>query len=337
MNRFIKIEEVFKILKSIKSVFVHIRSSLKLILMVIISAILIIGIISVFYKPTYAVTLNGEFIGYTNDKNELQKRINEQMKGIESENIAFVDIQVLPEYSLCFVKRDSVDSTEEIFEKVKYSGTTYYKYYAIMLKDEEKYYVSTKEEAESIIDTLKEKNSNNIKDISYTLIYDTAEKEYTEQDKIVTALYEKKKTYTYSSSSSYTIASAKIELGIDLIKPVQSGYTITSRFGSRSSGMHTGLDIAAPSGTPIYAAASGTVIASGWSNTGYGYYIIISHENGVQTLYGHCSALYVSQGQYVSQGDHIAAVGTTGNSTGNHLHLEIRVNGARVNPQYYLY
>ena len=101
--------------------------------------------------------------------------------------------------------------------------------------------------------------------------------------------------------------------------------------------MHTGLDIAAPAGTPIYAAASGTVVASGWSNTGYGYYIIISHENGVQTLYGHCSALYVSAGQYVAQGENIAAVGSTGNSTGNHLHLEIRVNGSRVNPQYYLY
>ena len=326
---------MFKILKSIKNVFAHIRSSLKLIIMIIIFAILIIVIISIFYKPTYSVTLNGEFIGYTNDKNGLQKKINEYMKGIETQNIAFVDIQTLPEYSLCFVKRDSVDNSEEILEKVKSLGTTYYEYYAILLEDEEKYYVPTKEEAEAIIDELKEKDSNNIKDISYTQVYNTELKEYTAQDQVVAGLYEKKKVYY--SSGSYSIASAKIELGIDLIKPVTSGYTITSRFGSRSSGMHTGLDIAAPAGTPIYAAASGTVVASGWSNTGYGYYIIISHENGVQTLYGHCSALYVSAGQYVAQGENIAAVGSTGNSTGNHLHLEIRVNGSRVNPQYYLY
>ena len=143
---------MFKILKSIKNVFAHIRSSLKLIIMIIIFAILIIGIISIFYKPTYSVTLNGEFIGYTNDKNGLQKKINEYMKGIETQNIAFVDIQTLPEYSLCFVKRDSVDNSEEILEKVKSLGTTYYEYYAILLEDEEKYYVPTKEEAEAIID-----------------------------------------------------------------------------------------------------------------------------------------------------------------------------------------
>jgi len=324
---------VFKILKNI---FVHIRSSLKIILMIIIFGILITGIISIFYKPTYAVTLNGEFIGYTDDKNALQKDINEYMKGIEEQNIAFVDIETLPEYSLCFVKRNSLDSTEEISNKVKALGTTYYQYYAILLEDEEKYYVSTKEDAEAVIDTLKKKDSDNIDAISYTQIYNTELKEYTEQDNIVAGLYkEKKKVYTYTGS--YAIASAKIELGISLIKPVNSGYTITSRFGTRSSGMHKGLDIAAPIGTPIYAAASGTVTASGWSTTGFGNFVKISHGNGVETLYAHCSTLNVSEGQYVSQGQMIATVGSTGWSTGPHLHLEIRVNGTVVNPQYYLY
>ena len=75
--------------------------------MILISAILIIGIISAFYKPTYAVTLNGEFIGYTNDKNDLQKSINEEMKGTEDGNVAFVDINTLPEYSLCLLASGS--------------------------------------------------------------------------------------------------------------------------------------------------------------------------------------------------------------------------------------
>ena len=70
---------------------------------------------------------------------------------------------------------------------------------------------------------------------------------------------------------------------------------------------------------------------------GYGNYVIISHGNGVQTLYGHCTTLNVSVGQKVSQGQQIATVGSTGNSTGNHLHLEIRVNGIAQNPQNYLY
>ena len=326
---------MFKILKSIKNIFVHIRSSLKLILMIAIATILIIGVISIFYKPTYAVTLNGEFIGYTNDKNALQAEINEYMQGREAESIAFVDIETLPEYSLCFVKRGSVDSTQEIVDKVKSLGTTYYEYYAILLEDEEKFYVASRDEAESIIDTLDQKDSNNIDEISYIQIYNTELKEYTDQETVVDELYEKKTVYV--TSSSYTIASAKIDLGIDLIKPVQSGYTITSRFGTRSSGMHRGLDVAAPTGTPIYAAAAGTVVSSGWSDTGFGYCILISHSNGVQTLYAHCSDLYVSAGEYVSQGEHIAAVGSTGWSTGPHLHLEIRVNGTIVNPQYYLY
>ena len=323
----------------LKNIFIHIRNSLKIILTVAIATILIIGIISIYYKPTYSVTLNGEFIGYTNDKNGLQKQINDYMKGIEEQNLAFVDIETLPEYELCFVKRENTDSTEEILEKVKDLGTSYYDYYAIVLKNEEKYYVATKEEAEEVIDELKKKDSSNIDDLGYTLIYNTELGEYTDKDKIVASLY-KKKVYIDSNSSATWgngVSNEKLDLGIALIKPIASGYTITSRFGVRSSGNHTGLDVAAPTGTAIKAAASGTVTYASWSTTGYGNCIIISHGNGIETLYGHCSALYVSVGQYVEQGATIGAVGSTGNSTGPHLHLEIRSNGTRLNPQYYLY
>ena len=115
--------------------------------------------------------------------------------------------------------------------------------------------------------------------------------------------------------------------------------SITSRFGAVSSirsGAHTGTDIAAPSGTPIKAVASGTVTFAARSGS-YGNLIKISHENGVETWYGHCSELYATEGQQVEAGEVIAAVGSTGNSTGPHLHLEIRVNGTAVNPQTYLY
>lgn len=121
--------------------------------------------------------------------------------------------------------------------------------------------------------------------------------------------------------------------------PAGSGYiwptsvrVITQYFGWR----HTGLDIAGPIGTPLYASRAGTVSKSqcGW-NGGYGCYIIIDHGGGVQTLYGHASQLYVSAGDAVSQGQTIAAMGSTGNSTGPHIHFEVRVNGARVNPLQY--
>ena len=131
------------------------------------------------------------------------------------------------------------------------------------------------------------------------------------------------------------------ELNIDgyinelaVIKPILG--TITSRFGNRSLGNHKGLDIAANTGTDILACGKGTVTFSGWQE-GYGNVIYISHGNGIETRYGHCSKLYSINGQNVEAGDVIAAVGSTGRSTGPHLHFEIRINGEAVNPQDYLY
>ncbi|OON90927.1 MAG: hypothetical protein ATN34_05305 [Epulopiscium sp. Nele67-Bin002] len=113
------------------------------------------------------------------------------------------------------------------------------------------------------------------------------------------------------------------------------GY-ISSSYGSRWGSFHNGIDIAAGAGTPIYAAAAGTVTYSGYMGT-YGYLVIIDHGNGYETYYAHASALYAKVGQYVTQGQSIAAVGSTGNSTGNHLHFEIRENGQCINPYSYIY
>lgn len=117
------------------------------------------------------------------------------------------------------------------------------------------------------------------------------------------------------------------------IWPTGSGYVsclINGYYG------HTGMDIASPAGTPIYASASGIVTKVAYNTTGYGYHIKISHGGNVETLYAHCSALYVKVGQWVSQGDRIAAMGRTGNATGNHLHFEIRSNGKYLDPAKYI-
>ena len=179
---------------------------------------------------------------------------------------------------------------------------------------------------------------------------ETEIKDFTSTEEIVSKLCieppkvevaSKSTTKRYASSGSVNTATTtsrgKVNLGFSLIRPVSG--TITSRFGASSNirrSSHTGLDIAAPKGTPIAAAASGTVTFSGYKGS-YGYMIVISHGNNIQTYYGHCSKLYVSAGTQVSQGQTIAAVGSTGNSTGPHLHLEIRVNGVAYNPQNYLY
>lgn len=118
-----------------------------------------------------------------------------------------------------------------------------------------------------------------------------------------------------------------------LVWPV--GGSITSGFGPRWGRMHEGIDIAGASGTPIAAAAAGTVIVAGWSG-GYGNLVVIDHGNGISTAYAHNSSIAVSVGQSVGQGTVVSGMGTTGHSTGVHLHFEVRVNGSAVNPLGYL-
>ena len=99
---------------------------------------------------------------------------------------------------------------------------------------------------------------------------------------------------------------------------------------------HSGLDIGNPVGQPIYASEAGKVTTARWNSGGYGYYIIINHGGGLETLYAHSSKLYVKKGDTVSRGDIIAAIGSTGWSTGPHIHYEVRVNGVRKNPLDYI-
>lgn len=116
---------------------------------------------------------------------------------------------------------------------------------------------------------------------------------------------------------------------------------VTSPYGPRvhpikgQVGFHTGVDLGAPNGAPIKAAANGTVVLAGWVS-GYGKTVIIDHGNGEQTLYAHTSAYNVTEGQSVKQGQVIANVGSTGNSTGPHLHWEVRKNGQHVSPMGYV-
>ena len=144
---------------------------------------------------------------------------------------------------------------------------------------------------------------------------------------------------TTSNNTSTTVSNPYT--GGKLGWPCPSSSRITSPYGYRIlfgvRDFHTGIDIGAVHGSNICAAESGTVILAnyGW-NGGYGNYIILNHGNGITTRYAHASQLYVTAGQTVSKGQVIAAVGTTGNSTGPHLHFEVRVNGSHTNPLNYL-
>jgi len=111
--------------------------------------------------------------------------------------------------------------------------------------------------------------------------------------------------------------------------------TVVSGYGWRWGRMHEGIDISASTGTPIWAAAAGNVIYAGWLG-GYGNLVVVDHGNGLATAYAHASSILVSVGQPVGQGETVSLVGSTGNSSGPHLHFEVRVNGAAVDPLLYV-
>ena len=129
----------------------------------------------------------------------------------------------------------------------------------------------------------------------------------------------------------YRIAAEKAPFDI----PVKSSFRYTSGFGPRWGRMHEGTDFAGPVGTPIYSTADGVVTHAGWSS-GYGRLIKIQHEFGIETRYAHLNAIKVSVGQRVSRGERIGDMGNSGRSTGPHLHYEVRVGGAPVNPMIYV-
>ena len=288
------------------------------------------------YTPVYEVSYAGEVIGYVRNKSEIEDIINNEVLTSDNPSAIFTTLNSDIEYDF---KLSDLESTneDEVIELLSNDTTTMYRVYAVAINDEVKTYVTTMEEAEEIVTKMKEEYSD-LEEVEIT-----ATEKYTEniEDFAVVELAEAE---TAINGDLRTIKDEKERIaaatcnGVYLsVKPVSG--TITSRYGAVESvrdHVHGGLDIAAPQGTSIKAAAGGTVSYAGWMS-GYGNLVIIDHDNGVQTYYGHCSKLYISKGATVEAGDVIAAVGSTGNSTGNHLHFEIRINGVRQNPQTYMY
>ena len=338
---------MFKIKNVLKNTVIHLRTGFKLILLLLVGAAIISFLIFVVYKPMYSVTLNGEFLGYTADKSELQSKINEYIKSGDNQTIAFVEMDTLPEYQMCLLKKGLTANDDEIFSNVISTGTPYYKYYAVLENGIEKCYVSTYNESEEIINQLKAKDSENKDQITYTVKYETQMSEITDTATAVASLYVEPKVDTKTNSTTSTgkntVVYKNSSLGLAMIQQPISG-SITSRFGVRSrirSSAHTGLDIAASTGTPVLPITSGKVTYAGYKGS-YGNLVIINHgknEAGqtIESYYAHNSRLNVNVGDEVNENSIISYVGSTGNSTGPHLHLEIRINGTAVNPQNYLY
>lgn len=330
------------------------------------------------YKPVYEVDLAGKKIGYVSQKEEIEQAIADYQNYREN-NVAFIEIKELPTFEKKWLNNKIDTNEEEVLLAVKDESVVTYHSYAIKLDGETKQEVRTVEEAEEVVNHIKEAYSDNLElDLTIQECYETEDPNETMKDKevakaeIATILddrvkekeaeakkkaeeeqaakkaaeakarqvakaKEKKATVSVASSAGET-ETTSTNLGISLSYPLAGG-KVSSRFGARSSirsGAHTGLDLSAPYGTAIHPVCSGTVTFAGKQGS-YGNLIIVSHGNGVETYYGHCSAIYVSAGEKVTTSTTIGAVGSTGNSTGNHLHLEIRKNGTPLNPQNYLY
>lgn len=256
----------------------------------------------VTYK-LYAVTLNGEDKAYVNTIEEAQEEVN-KLAGQYSEKIE-------SEFGIREVYTNNVLE----YKDMKYATIA-------KLDNSIEADIKAKEEAAAEASRIEAEKK--------------AAEEAESRRKAVMERAEQSTSYSYVESEELTDTDVN---GITFAVSPVSG-NISSRYGANESirnHTHKGLDIAASNGTSIFAVADGTVDYAQFNTGGYGYLVIISHGNGVQTYYAHCSKLFVSEGDRVSAGDVIAAVGSTGHSTGNHLHFEIRIDGSQVNPQKYIY
>ena len=306
---------------------------------------IISAIIFIKFKPIYQVSISGQEVGYIESKTELEDNVKQTINE-NNENVDSVKITIEPEYELKLVNRTIETNEEEVASAITKDMIVTYKYYEIALNESVIDTVSTIEDAEELINEIKENKQEELEQNNINL---TVTEKYTEEkvetstieiarvnlnSKVDTAIGEEKAR----KEEEERIKNMPDVNGIKLATAPITG-TITSRYGVSSSirsSRHTGLDIAATKGTPIKVVADGTVTFARY-NGSYGYLVKVNHGNGVETWYAHTSKMYVTVGQEVKAGDVIALVGSTGNSTGPHLHFEIRINGEHVNPQNYLY
>lgn len=308
----------------------------------ILGFILIIAIIKLKYKPVYEVKVSGTTLGYVENKQEFQEQIKQEILNQEGENIDNITLSEEPEYELKLSSKEQKTNEEEIIENLQENYTTItYKYYVVALTSDSKTYktyVNTIEQAEEVVQSIKEDYDN---DLELDL---TVSEEYTENEEDIKTDTIEVAESNLEETVQELIDEKEAEEAIATINGINIGVlpvsgTITSRFGESSSirsSTHTGLDIACSKGTDIKVVADGTVTFAAY-NGSYGYLVKVDHGNNVETWYAHCSLITASVGDEVEVGDKIAEVGSTGNSTGPHLHLEIRINGVAVNPQKYIY
>lgn len=316
---------------SIKKFKFYTKETTKYLNIVLIAIGFIISIILIKYKPMYEVKISGESIGYIENKQAINETIKNNIEDLNQANIENIELTKKPEYEFKLVEKSQEENDDEIIVALQKELEITYKYYEIASKDEVIENVEDKETAEKLVNKIKELSDS---EINLTI----NEKTTNALEEVQIDELEVAKANTIEKLNIDTTEEISNINGIKIATLPVTG-TISSRYGVSSKirvSTHTGLDIATATGTPIKVIADGTVTFAAYSGS-YGYLVKVDHGNGVETWYGHTSKMLVKAGQEVKSGDTIALVGSTGNSTGPHLHFEVRINGEHVNPQKYLY
>ena len=316
---------------SIKKFKFYTKETTKYLNIVLIAIGFIISIILIKYKPMYEVKISGESIGYIENKQAINETIKNNIEDLNQANIENIELTKKPEYELKLVEKSQEKNDDEIIVALQKELEITYKYYEIASKDEVIENVEDKETAEKLVNEIKELSDS---EINLTI----NEKTTNSLEEVQIDELEVAKANTIEKLNIDTTEEISNINGIKIATLPVTGI-ISSRYGVSSKirvSTHTGLDIATATGTPIKVIADGTVTFAAYSGS-YGYLVKVDHGNGVETWYGHTSKMLVKAGQEVKSGDTIALVGSTGNSTGPHLHFEVRINGEHVNPQKYLY
>ncbi len=332
------------------------QSKIKYIVLSVVSLVLICAAVVVTilntYKPMFKVTINNNFIGYFKSRQEFdevyQTLVNEKLQLDEN---AKVYLDTNPVFTQAFVKPSTLDNNN-LYTSLRAQVRAEYKTYAVLVNDEKKLEFQNKDEAEKYANSMKDQvktlnvaikeektaelnNVNNIESAN-AILKDVVSryKPAPEPPKPVVKQAQKPKPKARPAQANVKQTQQYVPV------PAASGGvwpTVSRRISCPFGGYrgHTGMDIDGHTGDPNVAYKAGKVIFAGWSGA-YGYLVKVDHGDGIQSWYAHNSKIVVSVGQNVAQGQLLALQGSTGRSSGDHLHFEIRINGRPVNPYPYV-
>lgn len=325
-------------------------STLRFVFFTILTLVLIFSAVLVTvlntYKPTVKAYVDGKFVGYFSSEQQFDEVYNDlvtEKQNIDSNVKVYLESE--PTFETSYT-RDSLIAKQNVYTNLRAEIKTEYTVYQVAVDGENKMRFDTQDEADKYAESLKSEVSKLNVEVKAEKVEEKGEITTIERaDSILKDIVDRNKPVETPKAtiSRNTINKANVmtaeTIGATSVQATGGGVwpSVNRRVNCHYMGYsgHTGIDIGGAVGTAIYAYKTGTVTFAGWGN-GYGLHIKIDHGNGMTTYYAHCSELFASVGQQVTEGQMIAKIGMTGYTTGPHLHFEIRFNGVPVNPYPYI-